>query len=326
MSSEIRITTKAILTTLLLLFGVWLFIQLKGVFLVIFVGALLALALDPLVDWLVQRGLRRDVAVFLVVIFLLAFFLGFGALGISPLVEQTTRFIQQLPRLLEQATQVPGSPEYLQRWGEQIGEQLGALSTDVLRVTWGAFSGAFSVTSALVFTVYILLDLENLKQLLKSLLRKADHSEADNIINEIESCLGAWLRGEVFLMFIIGGFTYVGLSLLNVRYALPVALIAGLLEIVPIIGPIVSIFPAAVVGFSTSLWAGFGAVAVVILVQQLENHVIVPRVMKSVVGFNPLVTMILLLAGGKLFGIVGAFFAIPTALVVEILLKHFLDL
>ncbi len=326
MSTEIRITSRAILTTLLVLFGMWLFIQLKGVFLVIFVGALLALALDPLVDWLVQRGLRRDIAVFVVIVFLLAFFFGFGALGISPLVEQTSRFIQQLPRLLEQATQAPGSPEYLQRWGEQLGEQLGTISTDVLRVTWGAFSGAFSVTSALVFTVYILLDLENLKRLLKSLLRKADHSAADKIIDEIESKLGDWLRGEIFLMFIIGSFTYLGLSLLNVRYALPVALIAGLLEIVPIIGPIVSIFPAAVVGFSSSLWAGFGAVAVVILVQQLENHVIVPRVMKSVVGFNPLVTMILLLAGGRLFGIVGAFFAIPTALVAQILLGHFLDL
>ncbi len=326
MSTEIRITTKSILTTLLVLFGIWLVIQLRAVFLVLFVGMLLALALDPLVDWLAQRGFKRSLAVFVVIFSLIAFFLGFGALGFSPLIEQTTKFFQQLPQLLARATHAPGSPEYLQRWGEQVGQQLGALSTDVLRVTWGAFSGAFSVISTLVFTVYILLDLENLKGLLKSLLRKADHEAADKVISDIETRLGAWLRGQLLLMLVVGSITFLGLSLLQIRFALPVALIAGLLEIVPIIGPIITIFPAAIAGFSTSPLSGLGSVAVVILVQQLENNILVPRVMRTVVGFNPLVTMILLLAGGRLFGIAGAFFAIPTAIVGQLLLEHFLDL
>jgi len=325
MDIELRISIKTILIALLLAFSVWLVIQLKAVFLILFVALLIALALDPVVDWLVSKGFNRNLAVFAVVFILVTFFAGFGALGISPLIDQTARFFQQLPRLLAQATQTPGSPEYVQRWGEQVGQQLGSLSSDVLRVTWGAFSGAFTVISTLVFTVYILLDLENLKEMLKSLLKKGDHNATDELLDKIENRLGAWLRGQLFLMFIIGSLTFVGLSLLRIRFALPVALIAGILEIVPIIGPIISIFPAAVAGFSTSLFAGLGSVAVVVLVQQLENNILVPRVMKSVVGFNPLVTMILLLAGGRLFGIAGAFFAIPTAIVGQTLLKHFLD-
>jgi len=324
MVSEIRITTKAILTAALLAIAAWLVFQLWEVLLILFVALLLALALDPFVDWLVKHKIPRGAAVFLVFLALGFLFLGFGALGISPLIEQTGRFFQQLPELLSRSVQTPGAPEFLQQFGETLAKQLTSLSSNVLRVTWGAFSGALSILPVLVLSAYILLDLENLKGLLFSFLKKADHGTATGIIDEVETKLGAWLRGQLFLMLCIGVMTFAGLSILRIGYALPLALIAGFLEIVPAIGPIVATIPAAIVGFATSPLTGLVVVALFVLIQQLENNLLVPRVMRKAVGFNPLVTLIVLLIGGKLFGFVGVILAVPTALVGAILFRYFL--
>lgn len=324
MSSEIRITTKTVITTALGALGIWLIIQLRAILLILFVALLLALALDPFVDWLNKRRIPRGVAVFLVFFVLGFVFTGFGVLGVSPLIEQTNRFLQHLPDLLASSVGAYGAPTFLQQFGQALAQQLATLSGDVLRVTWGAFSGALTILSVLVLSSYVLLDLENLKKLLFSFLKRADHGMATGIIGEMETKLGAWLRGQLLLMLCIGVMTFFGLWVLGINYALPLAVIAGLLEIVPTIGPIVAAVPAALVGFAISPLAGVGVVALFILVQQLENNFVVPRVMQKAVGFNPLVTLIILLVGGKLFGIVGVILAVPTTLVGAILFRYFL--
>jgi len=324
MSSEIRITTKTVLVVVLLALAGWLVFQLRAVLLILSAALLLALALDPSVEWLGKRGIPRGAAVFLVFLTLGSLFLGFGALGVSPLIEQTGRFFQQLPELLSSSVQISGAPGFLRQFGEALAKQLAGLSSDVLRITWGAFSGALSIISVLVLSVYILLDFENLKRLLLSLLRRVDHEAAVDIINEIEAKLGAWFRGQLLLMLCIGVMTFVGLLILGVGYTLPLALIAGFLEIVPTLGPIAATIPAAIVGFATSPLTGLGVIALFILIQQLENNLIVPRVTQKAVGFNPLVTLIVLLIGGKLFGFAGVVLAVPTTLVVVTLLRYFL--
>jgi len=325
MVSEIRITTKTIITVVLAALGFWLIIQLRAILLILFVAVLLALALDPFVDWLTKRKVPRGIAVFLVFFILGFVFAGFGVLGISPLVEQTNRFLQQLPNLLIASAGTYRTPTFLQQFGQALAQQLTTLSGNVLKVTWGAFSSALTILSVLVLSSYVLLDLENLKKLLFSFLKQADHGMATGIIDEMESKLGAWLRGQLLLMLCIGLMTFSGLWVLGINYALPLAVIAGLLEIVPTIGPIVAAVPAALVGFAISPLAGVGVVILFILIQQLENSFVVPRVMQRAVGFNPLITLIILLAGGQLFGIVGAVLAVPTVLVGSILFQHLVE-
>ncbi len=143
-------------------------------------------------------------------------------------------------------------------------------------------------------------------------------------MGRIELKLGGWLRGQIILMLIIGISTYIGLTLLGVEYALALAVIAGILEIVPIIGPILSAIPALIVAFTVSPIAGFGVIGLYILIQQLENHLVVPKVMQKAVGFNPLVTIIVLMIGGNLLGLMGAILAIPIAIVVIEMIRYFL--
>lgn len=326
MDSEIRITTKTILTAVLVVFGTWLAIRLRVILLVLFASLILALGLTPLVDWLTKRRIPRGLAVSLVTIFLSLLFVGLGAVGISPLIDQTQRLVQRLPQFLEALAESPNAPEFLRGFNQALVEQLSNVSRNILRATWGAFSGALTIISILFLTFYLLLDLENFKRLLLSFLSRVNHAAAKDIIEEIETKLGVWLRTQALLMVIVGMMTFLGLWLLGVDYALPLALISGLLEMIPTLGPIIAAIPALIVGFANSSLTGLGVLALAILVQQLENNLIVPKLMQKAVGFNPLVTMIIILVGGELFGLLGVLISIPAALVASILAKRFLKI
>ena len=125
-------------------------------------------------------------------------------------------------------------------------------------------------------------------------------------------------------MTIVGLLTYVGLRLLAIDFALPLALLAGLLEVIPNLGPVIAAIPGVFLGLSVSPVTALAVGAMYFLVQQLENSVIVPKVMKRSVGLNPLVTIIVLIVGYQLAGLAGAVLAVPVTLLVTVVLSHVL--
>jgi predicted PurR-regulated permease PerM len=155
---------------------------------------------------------------------------------------------------------------------------------------------------------------------LEKFLEEEQVEQIINVSNRVENRMGAWLWGELILMTVIGVMSYIGLALLHMRYILPLAIIAGLLEIVPIIGPIISTIPAFFVAVSSSWFLGLSIIALYFLIQQLENHLIVPLVMKKAIGLNPIITLIALTIGGKLGGFLGILLSVPAALLLETLL------
>ncbi|MBU4332000.1 AI-2E family transporter, partial [Patescibacteria group bacterium] len=138
--------------------------------------------------------------------------------------------------------------------------------------------------------------------------------------------IGSWLRGQVILMIIIGILSYIGLLILGVRYALLLALFAGLMEIIPYIGPIFGAVPAVFIALTQSPIKGLLVIVLYLIIQQLENNLIVPKIMKRAVGLNPIVVILVILIGGKIAGIVGALIAVPVATAFSVMLKDFLDL
>jgi predicted PurR-regulated permease PerM len=123
-------------------------------------------------------------------------------------------------------------------------------------------------------------------------------------------------------MFIIGLTTYIGLTILGIEYALPLAVIAGLLELVPTIGPIISSVPAILIALVQSPVLAIAVAALYLLIQQAENNIIVPKVMERAVGVLPLVTILALLIGGTLFGVVGAVIAVPTVAMIQVVVEE----
>ncbi|MBU1016668.1 MAG: AI-2E family transporter [Patescibacteria group bacterium] len=321
----ILISTKTIFMVVASAVLLWLFVQIKEILLLIFISLMLSLALAPFVEFLGKKKIPRGVAILIIYTVVLSILALVGVVALPPIIVQTTRFINSLPQILSTVGEVPFLSRVTTDLNNFLAEQFIGASGNVIKVTVGAFSGIVSAFSLMVFTAYLLLDLDNLRETFLFFLPAKPRKETAKVLKEIEYKLGAWLRGEFILMCVVGGATYVGLLLLGVEYAAPLALISGLLEVVPMIGPLISAVPGVIVGFSISPIMGLGVLGLYILIQQLENNFIVPKVMQRTVGFNPLITLLALLIGGKLFGVIGALLSVPITLIIVIVTKHVLE-
>ena len=203
-----------------------------------------------------------------------------------------------------------------------LTRQIAPISENIVKVTVGVFSNLITTLAVLVFTFYFLLERPRASQTLTSLVGESMANKTLNILRLIEKRLGGWVRGELLLMLSIGIASYIGLTILHVDFALPLAIIAGVLEIVPTIGPIVSAIPAILVALATSPFLAVSVVALYFIIQQVENNVLVPLVMKKSIGFSPLVTLLSVMIGARFAGIVGAILAVPFVLVLKVIITE----
>lgn len=297
----------------------WVIYQIRDVILLFFVAIILMSALSPLVDRLVRFRLPKALAVTIIYIVVFGTLTLLLAITLVPLIDQTASLSSTLPNKL-QAFFPPGTVNsgFLQQKSTDIfGNILGTAVT--------VFSNTVAIISIAVLTFYLLLDKERFEKLLSQLF--VNHQErALKLIEKIEDKLGSWLRGQALLSVVIGVLSYVLLTLLQIPYALPLAILAGLLEVVPMIGPIVSAIPAILVAYFSSptlaIFVGIGY----LVIQQTENHIIVPQVMKRAVGLNPLVVILAIAIGGRLLGIGGALLAVPITVVIQIIVEDLLKI
>ena len=305
------ISFKTILLFLLSVFFIWVFWLIRDVLLFLFISLILALALEPVVDFLVAKKMHRGFAVVFVVFSLLIIVAGLASVSIAPFIQQSQVLITNFPSYMKSLSEIPGAGDYISKFNDGIFAQLNQTGGSVVNFTLGAFSGILTLILIFVFTIYILLDFKNIRLMFVDLFEDGRRDDIQKLVSKIEKRLGGWLRGQITLMLIIGVLTYVGLLIVGMDYALPLAVIAGLLEVVPIMGPIISVVPAALIGFFVSPVVGIGVLVLYIFIQQLENNLIVPKVMQRAVGFNPIITIIALMVGSQLLGVVGAILAIP---------------
>lgn len=207
---------------------------------------------------------------------------------------------------------------------QSIFSDIGNTVGNTLSITFNAFGAIIQVISVIILSIYLLLERDStIRFFLKSFNLNEDNFYT--IYNKVETQVGAWVRGQIILAFAVGIFTYVGLVAIGFKYALPLAVLAGLFEIIPFIGPIIAAIPIILIGFSISPITGLLGLILTIIVQQLENHILVPVIMKRAVGLSPVVTIISVLIGSKLFGILGTIIAVPVAAVVSSLINIYLE-
>jgi predicted PurR-regulated permease PerM len=318
MNTKIEFSVKTLLLFFVLVIGGWALYQIRDILYLLFIAFLLMTALHPLVAGLERIKIPRFFSILIIYLACMAIF-GFSVItSIPSLITQTTRFAQELPGVVAKV---------LPYWNADlsvIGQQLAPIGENILKVTIGIFSNIFTIVAVLVFTFYFLLERRRAKDIFTDLFGGVIAGKAIDILRAIELKLGDWVRGELILMLTIGVLVYIGLLILKIEFALPIAIFAGLLEIVPNIGPVVSAVPAVLVGFATSPLLALSVVALFIIVHQLENNLIVPIVMKRSVGLSPLITILALMVGGRLAGILGAVLAVPILLVVQVLVNKLL--
>jgi len=305
--------------------AVWVLIQIRVVVVSVFIALIFGLALDPLVVKLKKMRVPRPIGVFLVFLFFLAAILGLLAYGFTPMVDQIGKFIVNLPQFLRPILNSLGPLSFAEELQQQLVSQATLLSANILTIAGSVVSNILFLLVVLFLTFYFLLDWENLKTRLAGMLNPRAQVRLRRIIESMEKHLGGWLRGQILLMIAVGVLVYLGLFALGVEYALPLAVIAGLFEVIPTIGPVLSAVPAILVGFGTSFGLGGWILVLYVVVQQLENSLIVPNVLGRAVGFSPLMTLLIVFAGAQLFGIGGAILSIPVALLLNIVGHDLLD-
>ena len=310
----ITVNLKSIVTGVLVIFGLFVSYKLRTLLLSLFISIILSLAIYPAIKYLQKKGLPKLVSVALVYFSSVLLFIGLGAYAIRPMFFELRLFLTKLP-------------EYL-NFSDSLGVDIDSKSIlellnfgNLTQNAIDASKGVFLILTILVFTGYILLDYKGIKTFLTKFFPKNKRKLIFQTVNEVERVLGNWLRGQLILMLFIGTFSYVGLKILGVEYALSLALIAGLFEVLPIVGPILALIPAFIVSSTSSLFTGIAVLVLYILIQQVENNILVPKVMQKVIGFNPLVTMFLILAGVTLFGALGAIMSIPSTIIGVIVFK-----
>lgn len=297
---------------------------------IVFFSVLLILVLQPPVTWMHQRKVPRALAVLVLYALLISFFAFALIMVIPPIMTQsqqvvdvlreysvaTVGYIEDLAgvEIVNIQSTVNNFTNYIPRATQNIFSQLT-----------GFVSALVTLVIVLVITFYGLVEESAFKRIIRSFVPYKVQPYLYTLANRIQKKLGLWLRGQLLLGILIFAFTYIGLLLLNVEYALVLALLAGVLEFIPYIGPIIS---GAIAAFLTVFVSPVLAILVIILflfIQQVENHILVPKIMQHTTGLNPVVSVIALLIGGKLGGVIGLILAIPVTLVVSVFLEDFFE-
>lgn len=289
----------------------WLLFELIGVLIAGFIAYIIMAAIAPVVNSLAKRKIPKALAAAVVYLAIVAILV----LLIFPLVPffttQTMQLTRGLPDYIHNATEVLGMDISTNELQDLISSQLGAIGTNALQVTTRVFGGVFTLLTIVVLSFYLLLDHDRVQKSIASLFSPHLRSRAQNTVEKVEDKLGAWLRGQILLSFAVGFVTWLGLTAIGVEYALPLALLAGLLEIVPTIGPIIAAIPAMVVALSISPTVAIFVAVLYTVIQILENNFLVPRIMQRAVGLHPIIVILGIIIGGKLLGVLGALLAVP---------------
>jgi predicted PurR-regulated permease PerM len=305
------------------------------------VGLLLVYLLDPPVRWLSRHGMRRTLAILLVYVVALVALIEAINLTLAPLVNEMIRFVQDLPALAEQLqdqfqrlTEIYARlqlPEAIRDWVDSAIANLAAGGGGTPQIDISLFlpvlTGAGSFLGAIfgyvllpVWVFYLLKDRVSLTAQFDRNLPQAWRFDVWAVLRITKRVFGQWVRAQLVLGVTVGVFTFVGLMLLSQfvdpvfgRYAVLLSITAGILELLPIIGPIIAAVPAVLLAATAGLEPVIAALVLYTLVQQVENNLLVPKIQGDAVQLHPAVVMFAIVIGGSLGGLLGAILALPVA-------------
>lgn len=325
---RVEISRHTIVFTVVFLISLFILHQIREIIILFFVAFIFASALNPTITRMEHRRIPRTIALFIVYIIVLSV-IGVGiALVVPPLVRQSITLLTQvhIPQFLPQGLNMAEIQNGLQNYDNLLSKIGGSIPT-VLNGIITTFFNVLIIFTILVLTFYLTLEKNRLPKHIAWLFSGAHAEErSKKFMDRLETQLGGWVRGEATLMLIIGILTFIGLSLLGIPFALPLAILAGSLEAVPNIGPTISTIPGVAIAFFTiSPAMGLVTLLLYVLIQQLENNIIVPKVMSAAVGIHPLMTILALLSGLKLGGIIGMLLAVPSFIVLRTVFDLYFD-
>jgi predicted PurR-regulated permease PerM len=321
----IDISSAALFKVLGLGVAIWLVMNLRDIILMLFGVFLFVAMVAPTITKL-QRYMSRFLAVLLFYAFMLIVVGILAAVVVPNLLVQINVLARAFPSIASQATDLFHSSQFqpylpvVTKVLESISTALSNFSNDFLDTTISFASNIAIVVTGVVISFYLLLEEKNAREFLHQVLPPGRFEPMYNTVGKISERMGSWGRGQLMLMLIIGTSNLIGFFLIHLASPLPLGIWAGACEVLPYVGPFLGVIPALIVAITT------GSVVQVLLVlfisivvvQQIEAHIVVPKIMGKAIGLSPVLVILSLLIGAHLFGFSGAILAVPIAAVTSV--------
>lgn len=338
--SQVRPRTILVIifTVLAVAVGLFLLWELRQVVRWVVIATFLAVALNPAVDWLQGRHIRRSVAVGLVYVVFVLVVAGLGALIVPPLVAQVQALIAAvvdifqrpggLERMVQDLANRYGLGPYLSALREQakaLPSSLNAAAAPLLAVTRGIIGSITALLSILLLTFFLLLDGANFVEAGLRIFPQRQRPILRNVLGQSARAVYGYISGNLAISLIAGVTAFIAMTLLHVPFAIPLALLVALLDLIPLVGATLGAAIVVIVGFFVSPLTGIILIIYFFVYQQVENNVLQPLVYGRSVHLHPLVIFLAVLAGGQLLGILGALLAIPFAEIIRIIVSQWLS-
>lgn len=328
----------ATLVLVFVAFSFWLLYRFNQVIFILFISMMIGTVIRPVVAWLHKHRLPRIAGVILVYLLLLAIIIGFVVLLFPLIVEQGATIADAFPGYYQSLRdQMVSNPnQIIIRFSEFLPAELPGLqplqpTSQQMLDTAGQALGyvglaaqvIFLATAILLLAFHWTLDGPRIIQSILPLVPKGQRDSIGELVTAMENKVGFYIAGQAVLCLVVGSMALVAYLLIGLPNALVLALVAGVLEAVPMIGPLLGAIPAAVIALSIAPSKLVWVIVASIIIQQVENSLLVPRVMRKAVGVNPFVSLLALFAFSSLLGIAGALMAIPIAAIIQLLLDRF---
>lgn len=332
---KISINTGTVIRILAIVLAIGFIYFLRDIVIILIVSLLIATVIDPFADWMENKKLPRGLAVVFSYFAILVVLAGAMLLLVPSVYEQSQSLTAEYSPVIQSFigenfdvdlfTKTNFSDKNLVSIIETLK---GAGATDVagqlFSVISGIFGGLFAVILVLILGYYMTVEEKSLRAGLELITPDRYRDFVTSLLKEGKKKVGFWMRGQLILMLIVGLLYYGVLTILGVPFALVLAVLGGLLEVVPYLGPNLSALPAIIIAFSISPALAVLVVVAYFLIQQLEADILTPKIMQRVTGVNPIISIVAILIGYQIAGIVGALLAIPMAVLATVFAKQWL--
>jgi len=315
---------------------VWFFYQIRGVFTPFLYGFILAYLLNPLVDALEARGLKRGLAITLVYLFLGVGISGLVVYALPALLRDLNLIVEAIPeytKIVQQTVQdiqlgyrqVP-IPDGIRQISDEMIREGEAMALGIVqgfaRGVLGFFSQAFNLVLAPILSFYFLLEFNRIGRVFLELVPVRYRPELTQIGSEINVVIKRFIRGNLLVAFLVGLMAVIGMTLIGMDFPLLIGIVVGLTNFIPYFGAFISALPAVLIASLKSKWLAVYVIGLMLVIQQIEGNIISPKILGNSVGLHPLLIIFALMEAGQVWGVVGLLVAVPAAAILKILLKH----
>lgn len=326
---NITISLGTIFVTILVLILFGLLFYLRDLVLIVLTAIVIASSIEPAVRWLCRRKFPRVVAVLTVYTATIGFIVGFFYFFLPPLVNDLGGFLDTVPQYID-SIEVPvsnsaipfASPEQVRvSLKEAIFDFQGTIantSEGLIKTVNTVFGGLFSFTLIIVLSFYFAVQETGVDDFLKVVTPRKQQEYVVGLWRRSQEKIGKWMQGQILLSAIVAILLYLGLSILGVKYALLLAITAGVLELIPVFGSLIAAIPGIALAISTGgVSLGLLVTGLYLIVNQFQANLIYPLVVKKIVGVPPLLVILALIVGAKLAGFLGVILSVPGAAAIQ---------